>query len=49
MIVAHMPIYELLNISLMREVVEPVKYNFSRQTMSWDQVYQILLAETATQ
>jgi hypothetical protein len=43
MIVARMPVYQLIDIGRLRSAVKPVRYNFSRETKTWEETYPLLL------
>lgn len=40
-----LPILKMLNLNLAREKIEPVTYNYSRETVSWDEIFKIMLDE----
>ena len=42
-----MPVYGLLNLAHMQEAVEPVKYNFTRETHPWAEVREQIMADAA--
>ena len=45
MCAAYLNIWKLLNISDLRTTVEPVKYNFTRETLPWKTVFEQLLQD----
>eukprot|EP00727_Mastigamoeba_balamuthi_P006342 m51a1_g2328 hypothetical protein (221) ;mRNA; f:513217-513879 len=45
MVIDHMPALKLVNLQALRTGLEPVKYNFERKTLPWDEVYQQILRD----
>eukprot|EP01116_Phalansterium_solitarium_P005005 TRINITY_DN1625_c1_g2_i1.p2 TRINITY_DN1625_c1_g2~~TRINITY_DN1625_c1_g2_i1.p2 ORF type:complete len:279 (-),score=107.82 TRINITY_DN1625_c1_g2_i1:133-969(-) len=40
-----LPVYQLFDLGALREAVEPVRYNFSRTTLPWNEVYPLLMQD----
>lgn len=45
MITHLLPVFGLLNISALRTQLEPVRYNFTRETLPWEEVYRQILSD----
>lgn len=40
-----LPILKMLNLNNAREKIEPVKYNYSRETVTWDDIFRVMKDE----
>lgn len=42
-----LPVFTLLRLSVLREHIEPVQYNFTRETQAWDDTRATLMKEAS--
>jgi len=47
MVLDRMPAMQLINLPALRAAVEPVRYNFSRETKPWEEVFALILSEAS--
>jgi hypothetical protein len=42
-----LPVFNLIDLATLRTTLEPVKYNFSRSTLPWEETYRQILADAS--